>query len=65
MSRGPIQPLEIADEEHAEVDAGWDGLSADSVGVVRLAEFFDMSVEAGLSKETIELVVEDVTGRVR
>jgi len=35
----------------------------DAVGVVRLAEFFDVGVEAGLGEEGIELVLEDVAGR--
>jgi hypothetical protein len=59
-----VQSFDIADEERAEVDPGWDGFSADPVGVVWLTEFFNVPVEASLSEETIELVIEDVTERV-
>jgi hypothetical protein len=34
-----------------------------AIGVVRLTEFFDVTVEGGLGKEGIELVIEDVAGR--
>src|SRR5579883_3333887 len=60
-----VEALEVADEEHAEVGAGRDGLAADTVGVVWLAEGLDEVVEAGLGEEAVELVVEDVARGAR
>ena len=52
-SDGPlgVQFLEVADEEHAEVGAGRDGLPADAIGVVGLTEGLDTVVEIGLGEQ--------------
>src|ERR1700744_3518016 len=60
-----VDPLEVADQEHAEIDARRNRIPAHVVGVMRPAQRFDMAIEARVAKEAIELVVEDVAGGLR
>src|SRR5262249_3847835 len=55
-----IEALEVADQEHAEVDARGDGLPADALDIIGLTEGLDMGIEAGLGEQGVELVVEGV-----
>ncbi len=57
-----VEILEVADKEHAEVDARRDRIPAHAVGVIGLAEAFDMAVEATLSQQGVEFIVEDMAG---
>src|SRR5581483_12313035 len=57
-----VEALEVADEEHAEVDARGDGVSAFTVGIVGLAKVLGVAVEAGFGEQGVELVVEGVAG---
>src|SRR6185436_6182784 len=60
-----VEALEVADEEHAEVDARRDGVAADVGGVVLLAEVLGEAVEAVVVEELVELVIEDMAGGLR
>src|SRR5262249_19757746 len=58
-----VEALEVADQQHTEVDAGRDRVAALAVGVGGRAGILDVSVEARFCEEGIELVIEDMAGR--
>src|SRR6516162_6153974 len=56
------QPLEVADEQQAEVDARRDGFPAEAIGIEGLTEVLDVGVEGGLGEKSVQLVIEDMAG---
>src|SRR5262249_46965348 len=57
-----VEALEVADEEHAEVDAGGNAGAADAVGVVGAAEILHEGVKAGLAEEGGQVRIEGEAG---
>jgi hypothetical protein len=55
--------LEVADQEHAEVDARWYTGAADVRGVVGRAEVFDEGVEVSFVEDLVEARVKGIGGR--
>jgi len=66
----PAAPLradafEIADQQHAKVDARRNRRAADVVMVIRPADLLDRAVEVGFSQQPIELAIKHVPFRLR
>jgi len=55
-----VDPFEVADEQHAKVNAGRNPGASGFGGVVRLAGLFNPAIEVTLVEQFVELVVEDV-----
>ena len=58
-----VEALEVADEEHAEVDAGRHTRSAEAVGVVGAAQILNERLEARLVQQRIEARVKRIRRR--
>jgi hypothetical protein len=59
------EALEVAHQQHPEVDARRNTGPAQRVMIVRLTEPFDELVEAGFSQQLVELAVKDMPFRTR
>src|SRR5262249_33638402 len=60
-----VDPFEVADQKHSEVDAGRDRGAPDRVRVEARAERLDRLVEAGVVKQSVHRTIERVPCRSR
>src|SRR5580658_3569885 len=57
--------FEVADENHAKVDAGWNRRPPDLGSIERLAAFFDPAVELGLGQNVVQFLIKGMPRRFR
>ena len=59
------EALEVAHQQHPEIDARRNSRPAHGVVIVRLTKPFDQLVEVGFSQQFVELAIKDVPFRPR